>query len=395
MPDESIKPESTEPKAVRTPQRTLGPGFVRRAALAAMEDQAKNTPPPAEDMAPLWDADVQPPVPMAAGKDHMADAEPWKDDIDEAPEKIAEGDAVEDEPQKTPEQDSPRVAEDSDVIEIDGQQIAISELRSGYMRQADYTRKTKAMADLRREAQGLKDTIAVEQQNMRQYLHGMFSDPKNLIEQLQIYMPPEHMYGLAVELWQDAYSLAQMEDKDRDRELHYRRLDQERKQGAIRESTEKQQAEAKKKGEAARARAERYRKVVPEILKDVGLPLTADNEGYNRDVINLLRQYAVDMHGTQDEYSDEELRSAAEAMASGPMGKRLSGNGDITALEPDQLAKQLGPDARAKLRAYESQLLKEQQKRGKPTGGVGSGNAGRKPDKQAQDWVGLRRQWGV
>lgn len=41
--------------------------------------------------------------------------------------------------------------EDSFLVDVDGEQKTVSELRQGYMRQQDYTQKTQQLADMRRE----------------------------------------------------------------------------------------------------------------------------------------------------------------------------------------------------------------------------------------------------
>lgn len=49
--------------------------------------------------------------------------------------------------------EQPRHAEDSDVVEVDGQLMTVSELRQAGLRQADYTKKTQEIAELRKEAE--------------------------------------------------------------------------------------------------------------------------------------------------------------------------------------------------------------------------------------------------
>ncbi len=42
---------------------------------------------------------------------------------------------------------------DSSLVSVDGKQVSVSDLRDGYMRQADYTRKTQELAEKEREAE--------------------------------------------------------------------------------------------------------------------------------------------------------------------------------------------------------------------------------------------------
>lgn len=74
------------------------------------------------------------------------DAEPEDDPSDEDEESKDESDeeAAEDEP--------PSLTDDS-VLEIDGEKVTLRELKDGRLRQADYTRKTQALAEDRRKAE--------------------------------------------------------------------------------------------------------------------------------------------------------------------------------------------------------------------------------------------------
>lgn len=80
--------------------------------------------------------------------------------------------------QVEPEQSTPQ------TIEIDGQEVSIDELKSGYLRQSDYTRKTQELARTREQAQ-----IA------EQYYNAVQNDPELAQEIAQKnnlpYMSPE------------------------------------------------------------------------------------------------------------------------------------------------------------------------------------------------------------
>ena len=364
-----------DPKTtVAMPELGHSPGSIRRMALDALGSDQSDGQEPAPD---AWNADAPDPEGAQLSGDEALEAEPG-DPLAEGVD-LGEEDApgeAEVEEKGAPEQ---RLASDDDMVDIDGEKVTIKELKLGRLRQQDYTRKTTELANKRREAEALKASVADEQKSMRDYLNGIFSDPRALIEQLQIYMRPEHIYGLANDLWQDAYSLTQLEDKELSREMRYRELDRQEKLRQIRSQTEAKQAESNKQAEAVKARRERYGRVVPGLLKEVGVPLVDGNDSYNRDVIHLLNSHAIALHGEQTEYSDEELRAAAQSMADSPAGRLLASAGGLGSLSTEQLATQLGEDGRKKLRAYEAQLLKEQQKRSGSKGAATAGNGRQGP----------------
>lgn len=53
---------------------------------------------------------------------------------------------------------------DEAQVEIDGEQIPIAELKKGYLRQADYTRKTQELADAKRKAEAVEQELAQHRQ---------------------------------------------------------------------------------------------------------------------------------------------------------------------------------------------------------------------------------------
>ncbi len=81
----------------------------------------------------------------------QGDAEP--DAADEpAIEDDGEPDADEGEPGQT-EEPATAKASDEATVEIDGKAVSVAELKRGYLREADYTRKTQEVADGRREVE--------------------------------------------------------------------------------------------------------------------------------------------------------------------------------------------------------------------------------------------------
>lgn len=92
-------------------------------------------------------------VQEAEEADEVVEDQLEESESDEEPEE------VEDPTEETEEQDEEAEDTAQQVFEIDGQEVTVDELKLGYLRQADYTKKTQAVAEQRK---------AVEEQT-RQY----------------------------------------------------------------------------------------------------------------------------------------------------------------------------------------------------------------------------------
>lgn len=83
-------------------------------------------------------------------KKNEAPVEPVEDEVIE----VAETKPVEEE--TTPQEADPKEEPKTDVVEIDGVEYTLDELKQGYMRQADYTRKTQ---ELKREKEAVEEAL--------------------------------------------------------------------------------------------------------------------------------------------------------------------------------------------------------------------------------------------
>lgn len=75
------------------------------------------------------------------------------------------------------DQTSPNVGDDTPVELPDGEKVTLGELRNGYLRQADYTRKTQEAASVRKEAEEL-------QAQLNAWYEERASDPTNWIAEI-------------------------------------------------------------------------------------------------------------------------------------------------------------------------------------------------------------------
>ena len=97
--------------------------------------------------------------------------QPSDDDLNEEPEQDLEAEAEEPESDEDdlepvdgeeaePEEEAPDVDLDSITITVGDEQLSVEDLKSGYLRQADYTKKTQALAEQRKEVDQTKEQYA-------------------------------------------------------------------------------------------------------------------------------------------------------------------------------------------------------------------------------------------
>lgn len=104
-----------------------------------------------------------------------------EDDTDETPGDVPEAAAPVPPPSAPPPQSAdtepPAADADEPQHDVDGEAVPLSELKKGYLRQADYTRKTTALADERKslEAKIRQDVEASVQQAHAEYVQGLAS----------------------------------------------------------------------------------------------------------------------------------------------------------------------------------------------------------------------------
>lgn len=103
----------------------------------------------------------------AAEGEEEAEGASEGDEGEEQPEDGSETEAKE--PGKDAKPDRLNLRDDA-VIVIDGHEISGAEVKRGFMRTADYTRKTQEVAEQRRHVEGLQHTIRAQEQELAQIL---------------------------------------------------------------------------------------------------------------------------------------------------------------------------------------------------------------------------------
>jgi len=105
------------------------------------------------------------------------------------PEAEAEADpAEEDEEEETPEEEPEEEAEEpAYTVVIDGKKesVTLEELKSGYQRGADYTRKTQSLAQERRQLEQVAQQVSQERNQYAQAINQLQSQMQNEYQQFQ------------------------------------------------------------------------------------------------------------------------------------------------------------------------------------------------------------------
>ena len=96
----------------------------------------------------------------------------------EAPEPEEEGKAEEETEEEVAEEEEFEVVAEEDLkytIKVDGKEleVGIDELKNGYQRQADYTRKSQALAEQRKETEGIQSERMQLEQERQMYANGL------------------------------------------------------------------------------------------------------------------------------------------------------------------------------------------------------------------------------
>ena len=96
----------------------------------------------------------------------------------EAPESEEEGQAEEETEEEVAEEEEYDVVAEEDLkytIKVDGEEleVGIDELKNGYQRQADYTRKSQALAEQRKETEGIQSERMQLEQERQMYANGL------------------------------------------------------------------------------------------------------------------------------------------------------------------------------------------------------------------------------
>lgn len=129
---------------------------------------AKMNIPDVPDEAPAEEVATEPEIPELEGPAEEEAADGLDEELTEEP---AEEEAEEPVLEETPAPKlKARDLADTDKFTVDGKEITGKELKAGFMRQEDYTRKTQALAEERRTLKGENETLREENQEFVEWV---------------------------------------------------------------------------------------------------------------------------------------------------------------------------------------------------------------------------------
>ena len=128
----------------------------------------------------MWDSEEQTASEVAdtpVDEEVVEETQEAEEVEEEAPESEEEGQAEEETEEEVEEEEFEVVAEEDlkYTIKVDGEEleVGIDELKNGYQRQADYTRKSQALAEQRKETEAIQSERMQLEQERQMYANGL------------------------------------------------------------------------------------------------------------------------------------------------------------------------------------------------------------------------------
>ena len=149
--------------------------------------QAGSSEEAANQILSMWDSEEQTAseeTEATVDEEVVEDTEEAEEVEEEAPEE--EGQAEEETEEEVDEEEETEIVAEEDLkytIKVDGEEfeVGIEELKNGYQRQADYTRKSQALAEQRKETEAIQSERQRLEQERQMYANGlqMLQDQQN------------------------------------------------------------------------------------------------------------------------------------------------------------------------------------------------------------------------
>ena len=141
--------------------------------------QAGSAEEAANQILSMWDSEEQTAneeTEATVDEEVVEDTEEAEEVEEEAPEE--EGQAEEETEEEVEEEEETEIVAEEDLkytIKVDGEEIEVSidELKNGYQRQADYTRKSQALAEQRKETEAILSERQKLEQERQMYANGL------------------------------------------------------------------------------------------------------------------------------------------------------------------------------------------------------------------------------
>lgn len=210
-----------------------------------------------------------------------------EDDQEEEPEDDTEGDDEEEEPEETPDEEDEEDPDDTEEVMYttqDGEQVTLDELKKGYLRQSDYTKKTQAVAQARDQLQ----SVAQQVQQERQVLAENLNLALNVIEPQLAQLAKTDWDKLAAE---DAYEYAEKRALFDQAQARYNQIVASAKQAI--------QAQQAQTSANHQARFQNELKALSMALPDMADPTKA------RQLRSALKEYAISAIGLTEQEANQ------------------------------------------------------------------------------------------
>ena len=142
--------------------------------------QAGSSEEAANQILSMWDSEEQTAseeTEATVDEEVVEDTEEAEEVEEEAPEE-EEGQAEEETEEEVDEEEETEIVAEEDLkytIKVDGEEfeVGIEELKNGYQRQADYTRKSQALAEQRKETEAIQSERLKLEQERQMYANGL------------------------------------------------------------------------------------------------------------------------------------------------------------------------------------------------------------------------------
>ena len=143
--------------------------------------QAGSSEEAANQILSMWDSEEQTAseeTEATVDEEVVEETEEAEEVEEEAPESEEEGQAEEETEEEVAEEEEFDVVAEEDLkytIKVDGEEleVGIDELKNGYQRQADYTRKSQALAEQRKETEAIQSERMQLEQERQMYANGL------------------------------------------------------------------------------------------------------------------------------------------------------------------------------------------------------------------------------
>lgn len=230
----------------------------------------------------------------------------------EAPAEPAEGDE--------PAEAEPETVDDSAAVRVGDKTLTVKELKDGHLMQADYSRKTQALADERAAFEQERDGLHEENEELKSWVASL-SDPAEMEFELERYFP-DQFETLRQRIIEQAIEEQEMTDRERDAHRRARKAEVAQKAREKDEAFEAKKRERRESVQRTAALRQTFNGWLEETMAASGLdPANPKHQ-------KLVRQEIANEHRGKTwtketfEAATKEVASVLGAKPKAPPGKK-------------------------------------------------------------------------